>query len=546
MIPVRSAPADREPASILHGSEVGPCCSTEQRLEKQRPALAGQPAQVLCMAVGTVVETPPGRMDVPVATNPKERPSVPNATRSNPRGQPAAGESPRAANPEPPPHQAARPWKLHLPATAVDHNSWLGKLSPRLFTLMIKLEPLCRDRAYCSFSNAFLCRFFNLKERALQALLRDGEKAGLIHRRTSEFGETVRYALFLLKRADENLPVVSLEKDRDFIAQVVTELRRKSASRKAQKSAPHGAQKGVEKGAQKSAPRPKDVVVETHANRNYGPELGPPQRQRPASPESSPAPAAVLLALPAPARALAALPAPAPAATPAVEAAAVAELPAIAPPMAPPAAPAGFRAALGGLFAPPAAASQRPPQTAARPAPAPAVESPAPPATMPLSPPALTPTQRQWLDGLGREQRQRFAALPATAQARLLEPHRDLVNPDRILAAEAARILAPPAPAAAPPPLPATAAELWEQLPHGPADWVHHAVNYLVRELGEKEAQFRPAFQQLALRVWRGEVEAWKVVDSIRQAKGEKAKAPGKVFTTALKNHGITWRGSRP
>lgn len=63
---------------------------------------------------------------------------------------------------------------------------------------------------------------------------------------------------------------------------------------------------------------------------------------------------------------------------------------------------------------------------------------------MPPAPaPALTPGQVAWLAALTAAERARFDALPERSRARFLEWHREGVNPDPILAGEAARVLRP-------------------------------------------------------------------------------------------------------
>jgi hypothetical protein len=56
---------------------------------------------------------------------------------------------------------------------------------------------------------------------------------------------------------------------------------------------------------------------------------------------------------------------------------------------------------------------------------------------------APTPGQVAWLAALTVEERVRFDALPERSRAGFLEWHRAEVNPDPILAGEAARVLRP-------------------------------------------------------------------------------------------------------
>ena len=58
---------------------------------------------------------------------------------------------------------------------------------------------------------------------------------------------------------------------------------------------------------------------------------------------------------------------------------------------------------------------------------------------------APTPGQAAWLAALTAAERARFDALPERSRARFLEWHRAGVNPDPILAGEAARVLRPEA-----------------------------------------------------------------------------------------------------
>ena len=67
----------------------------------------------------------------------------------------------------------------------------------------------------------------------------------------------------------------------------------------------------------------------------------------------------------------------------------------------------------------------------------------------PLAPAqAPTPGQVAWLGTLTAEERAHFDALPERSRARFLEWHHEGVNPDPILAGEAARVLRPKGPAA--------------------------------------------------------------------------------------------------
>jgi hypothetical protein len=78
---------------------------------------------------------------------------------------------------------------------------------------------------------------------------------------------------------------------------------------------------------------------------------------------------------------------------------------------------------------------------------APAAERAPPRPARPPAPPdpagALTPGQAAWLAALTAAERARFDALPERSRARSLEWHRAGVNPDPILAGEAARVLRP-------------------------------------------------------------------------------------------------------
>ncbi|MBV8077913.1 MAG: hypothetical protein JO284_16005 [Planctomycetaceae bacterium] len=85
-------------------------------------------------------------------------------------------------------------------------------------------------------------------------------------------------------------------------------------------------------------------------------------------------------------------------------------------------------------------------------APAAGRATPRPPAS-PDPAAAPTPGQVAWLAALTAAERARFDALPERSRARFLEWHREGVNTDPILAAEAARVLRPEArspPGAAP------------------------------------------------------------------------------------------------
>lgn len=158
------------------------------------------------------------------------------------------------------------------------------------------------------------------------------------------------------------------------------------------------------------------------------------------------------------------------------------------------------------------------------------------------TPPALTPGQEQFLAFLGTDLAAEVDKLPAEERAALLEPHRGVF--DRIIGKEQARSLGPKVPVTPPPAMPATTAELWDRLPGGPPDWIVHAANDLVRDL--QDLRFRPAFQQLAESVWKGDIESWKVVDAHRQATNPGVVNRGALFNHALKNHGVLWDGSRP
>ncbi|MBV8264797.1 MAG: hypothetical protein JO252_00470 [Planctomycetaceae bacterium] len=74
---------------------------------------------------------------------------------------------------------------------------------------------------------------------------------------------------------------------------------------------------------------------------------------------------------------------------------------------------------------------------------------PARPPAPPASAAAPTPGQVAWLGTLTAEERAHFDALPERSRARFLEWHREGVNPDPILAGEAARVLRPKGRAAA-------------------------------------------------------------------------------------------------
>jgi hypothetical protein len=92
---------------------------------------------------------------------------------------------------------------------------------------------------------------------------------------------------------------------------------------------------------------------------------------------------------------------------------------------------------------------------------------------------------------------------------------------------------------------PASTRELLERLPGAPEDWAAKAAETLVREFGTpKDRRLWRAFLRVTEEVRSGRFPADDLLDCYRQAKGPKAKNPGAVFNTALRNKGWIWEGA--
>jgi hypothetical protein len=435
---------------------------------------------------------------------------------------------------------------LHASTTHRKPNG--DPITPRERLVWFILDGYCGPyRPYCFPGVDRVAADFGVERRTAFEILREMDDDRLVRRVFEEGDRGKLIGFILLRRTNPNFPAPEGEAEIQAMIKLLKEAIEESAARR--RTAPFGGGFAARKTTQVACGKPRSDCAENRAldpeslslePERLEPEAGndgfkTPERQRQEAPIEAAAvedPAAEdlvpELVAPLPVEDL------------------VPELP-TAEASAPPAPPrVGLIAALAATFG---IASDRParPRPAhavvpIEPAIAPAPVAPPPAAAEVAAPPTLAGTRwEKWLADRTPDEWQRVAELPEKDRVLVLEWVQHGVIDDPIIGPELARMLGPKAPIAPPPPVPPPA-EMWEQLRGGPPAWIQIATDDLVRDF--RDPKFRPAFEALATAVWRGDIEAWKVVDAHRQAMKPESEKPGAMFNHALRNHGILWPGS--
>ena len=448
---------------------------------------------------------------------------------------------------------ARQPWVVRIPETSIDARA--NPVGHRVGWMLVILEKFCRDRCYTWVGNAVLAAAYGCSENALLVLLKEMESgdAPFIVRVPTERGRPGRpgrVGIILLRRLNPDLPIAEPADVRDVIRLMQATKRKHQDRARGQlplaltgpESDPKaGAENCAEpppktgasdprkrgalrlvygghddprkRGAEESRSRLEHDLANNDAAKEDAPTGGDPEileRQRPETPEESPASAPEQSPPPPPDDGCAS---------------ALSEAARPTPVEPPPLAPSSSSCRLdeGGGEAPKTQS-----------------EPPNPLAGTQHAGTGLVEGERAFLEWLTPEQLAVFATLPHEDRDRILSLHTKGFH--RLAAKIEAAKLVPVAELPPPPVIPRTTEERLEQLPGAPAHWPKQAAEALVQDFGNaRDRKLWRAFAMITHDVWTGRCPVEVLLHAYRKAMEPHVKNPGAYFNTTLQDQGWSW-----